>query len=98
MVGLPGDRLAHVGDFHQRPLSQCRCPFPSGCLDARAMPPPLTFAVPKGRIPDAALPVSARAGVAPDAAFHDTASGALSFAPDDPAMRIRRVRAFGSAR
>ena len=40
----------------------------------------LTFAVPKGRILDEALPVMARAGVVPEAAFHDKGSRALSFA------------------
>ena len=46
------------------------------------MPSPLTFAVPKGRILDEALPVMARAGVVPEAAFHDKGSRALSFACD----------------
>ena len=34
----------------------------------------LTFAVPKGRILDEALPVMARAGVVPEQAFHDKAN------------------------
>jgi len=58
---------------------------------------PLIFAVPKGRILDEALPVMARAGVVPESAFHDKASRALSFATDDRAMRIIRVRAFDVA-
>ncbi|MFA9200708.1 MAG: hypothetical protein ACEQR8_05905 [Cypionkella sp.] len=33
---------------------------------------PLTFAVPKGRILDEALPLMARAGVVPEAAFYTT--------------------------
>ena len=61
------------------------------------MAEPLTFAVPKGRILDEALPVMARAGVVPEAAFHDKANRALSFAADDPDMRIIRVRAFDVA-
>jgi ATP phosphoribosyltransferase len=58
---------------------------------------PLTFAVPKGRILDEALPVMARAGVVPESAFHDKASRALSFATDDGELRIIRVRAFDVA-
>ena len=59
--------------------------------------PALTFAVPKGRILDEALPVMARAGVVPEADFHDKSSRALSFACEDPAMRVIRVRAFDVA-
>src|SRR5690606_2033076 len=97
MTGLPGDGLTHIGDLHQRLPSHSRCPLPCPCLDARAMAEPLTFAVPKGRILDEALPVMARAGVVPEAAFHDKANRALSFAADDPDMRIIRVRAFDVA-
>lgn len=61
------------------------------------MPKPLTFAVPKGRILEEALPMMARAGVVPEAAFHDKGNRALSFACEDPAMRIIRVRAFDVA-
>ena len=61
------------------------------------MAQPLTFAVPKGRILDEALPVMARAGVVPEAAFHDKASRALSFACDGGGMRLIRVRAFDVA-
>lgn len=57
----------------------------------------LTFAVPKGRILDEALPVMARAGVVPESAFHDKGNRALSFASEDPALRIIRVRAFDVA-
>lgn len=59
--------------------------------------PPLTFAVPKGRILDEALPVMARAGVVPEAAFHDKGSRALSFACDGGELRLIRVRAFDVA-
>jgi ATP phosphoribosyltransferase len=64
--------------------------------------PPLTFAVPKGRILDEALPLMARAGVVPEAEFHDKNSRALSFAcAEDPIwgsdMRLIRVRAFDVA-
>lgn len=58
---------------------------------------PLTFAVPKGRILDEALPLMARAGVVPEAEFHDKGSRALSFACEDADMRLIRVRAFDVA-
>ena len=58
---------------------------------------PLIFAVPKGRILDEALPVMARAGVVPEAAFHDKTNRALSFACEGSEMRIIRVRAFDVA-
>ncbi|WP_159978088.1 MULTISPECIES: ATP phosphoribosyltransferase [unclassified Novosphingobium] len=61
------------------------------------MPTPLTFAVPKGRILDEALPLMARAGVAPEAEFHDKKSRALSFACENSNMRLIRVRAFDVA-
>jgi ATP phosphoribosyltransferase len=61
------------------------------------MPQPLTFAVPKGRILDEALPLMARAGVVPEAAFHDKSNRALSFACEGTDMRIIRVRAFDVA-
>lgn len=58
---------------------------------------PLTFAVPKGRILDEALPLMARAGVVPEAEFHDKKSRALSFACENSEMRVIRVRAFDVA-
>lgn len=58
---------------------------------------PLTFAVPKGRILDEALPVMARAGVVPEDAFHDKANRSLSFATIRDDMRLIRVRAFDVA-
>ncbi|MFM5894628.1 MAG: ATP phosphoribosyltransferase [Novosphingobium sp.] len=61
------------------------------------MPQPLIFAVPKGRILDEALPLMARAGVVPEAAFHDKKNRALSFGCDGSDMRIIRVRAFDVA-
>lgn len=57
----------------------------------------LTFAVPKGRILDEALPVMARAGVVPEAAFHDKNNRALSFGCENSDMCIIRVRAFDVA-
>lgn len=61
------------------------------------MADPLTFAVPKGRILEEALPVMARAGVVPEAAFNDKSNRSLTFASEDGAMRIIRVRAFDVA-
>ena len=57
----------------------------------------LTFAVPKGRILDEALPVMARAGVVPEEGFHDKHNRALSFGTTRDDMRIIRVRAFDVA-
>ena len=64
---------------------------------ASALTPPLTFAVPKGRILDEALPVMARAGLVPESAFHDKGNRALSFPCEDGQTRIIRVRAFDVA-
>ena len=61
------------------------------------MAEPLTFAVPKGRLLDEALPLMTRAGVVPEAEFHDKKSRALSFACENSDMRIIRVRAFDVA-
>jgi ATP phosphoribosyltransferase len=61
------------------------------------MAKPLTFAVPKGRILDEALPLMARAGVVPEAAFHDKKNRSLSFGCEGSDMRIIRVRAFDVA-
>lgn len=60
-------------------------------------PGQLTFAVPKGRILDEALPVMTRAGIEPDAEFHDPKSRALAFATSRADMRLIRVRAFDVA-
>ena len=57
----------------------------------------LTFAVPKGRILDEALPVMARAGVVPEEGFHDKANRSLTFATTRDDMRLIRVRAFDVA-
>ncbi len=61
------------------------------------MPAPLIFAVPKGRILDEALPLLARAGVVPEAAFSDKSSRALAFATNRDDLRLIRVRAFDVA-
>jgi ATP phosphoribosyltransferase len=58
---------------------------------------PLTFAVPKGRLLDEALPMMAAAGIVPEAESHDKKSRALSFACESSDMRVIRVRAFDVA-
>ncbi|UZW54733.1 ATP phosphoribosyltransferase [Sphingobium sp. JS3065] len=58
---------------------------------------PLTFAIPKGRILDEALPLLAQAGIEPEAEFHDKKSRALRFATNRPDVSIIRVRAFDVA-
>lgn len=57
----------------------------------------LTFAIPKGRILEEALPVMARAGVVPEDTFHDKANRSLTFATTREGMRLIRVRAFDVA-
>ena len=57
----------------------------------------LTFAVPKGRILDEALPVMARADVVPEQGFFDKSNRSLSFDTTRPDMRLIRVRAFDVA-
>ncbi|MPT48515.1 MAG: ATP phosphoribosyltransferase [Sphingobium sp.] len=58
---------------------------------------PLIIAVPKGRILDEALPLLAKAGIEPDAEFHDKKSRALKFATNHANVSIIRVRAFDVA-
>jgi ATP phosphoribosyltransferase len=57
----------------------------------------LTFAVPKGRILEEALPVMERAGVVPEDGFHDKANRSLTFACKREGLRLIRVRAFDVA-
>jgi ATP phosphoribosyltransferase len=61
------------------------------------MAQPLTFAVPKGRILDEAMPVMARAGLVPESAFHDKGNRALAFDCEGGTARLIRVRAFDVA-
>ncbi len=61
------------------------------------MTAPLIIAVPKGRILDEALPLLARAGIEPEAEFHDKKSRALKFATNREGVSIIRVRAFDVA-
>lgn len=60
-------------------------------------PSMLTFAVPKGRLLDEAMPLLGHAGIEPEAAFHDKGSRALAFATSRPDLRLIRVRAFDVA-
>ena len=61
------------------------------------MPTPLIFALPKGRLLDEALPLMARAGLEPEAEFHDASSRKLQFATNVEGLSIIRVRAFDAA-
>ncbi len=61
------------------------------------MADPVIIAVPKGRILDEALPLLARAGIEPEAAFSDESSRALRFATSRPDISLIRVRAFDVA-
>ena len=61
------------------------------------MPQPLVIAVPKGRILKEALPLLARVGIEPEAAFGDEDSRALRFATNSPHVSLIRVRAFDVA-
>jgi ATP phosphoribosyltransferase len=61
------------------------------------MSAPIIMAVPKGRILGEALPLLARAGILPEAAFADEESRALRFATGDPGLSLIRVRAFDVA-
>ncbi len=61
------------------------------------MPQPIIFAVPKGRILEEALPLLARVGVVPEAAFSDANSRALQFATNQSHISLIRVRAFDVA-
>ncbi|WP_420141828.1 ATP phosphoribosyltransferase [Sphingomonas sp.] len=59
--------------------------------------PPITIAVPKGRILAEVLPLFARAGIEPEPAFADENSRALRFATNRPDIGLIRVRAFDVA-
>ena len=51
----------------------------------------LTFAVPKGRLLEEALPLMERAGLVPEASFHDKGNRALSFKTNRDDMRLIAV-------
>ena len=57
----------------------------------------LIIAVPKGRILSEALPLLAKAGIQPEAAFSDETNRALKFATNHSHIALIRVRAFDVA-
>jgi ATP phosphoribosyltransferase len=61
------------------------------------MAAPIIIAVPKGRILSEVMPLFARAGIEPEAAFADEDSRALRFATNRPDIGLIRVRAFDVA-
>ena len=61
------------------------------------MSQPIIFAIPKGRILSEALPLLAKAGIVPEAAFGDKESRALKFATNRADISLIRVRAFDVA-
>jgi len=58
---------------------------------------PLVLALPKGRILGEVLPLLARAGIEPEAAFADPDSRQLRFRTSVPGLEIIRVRSFDVA-
>ncbi|MDX3885041.1 MULTISPECIES: ATP phosphoribosyltransferase [Edaphosphingomonas] len=61
------------------------------------MADPIIIAIPKGRILVETLPMLARVGIVPEAAFSDEDSRALRFATNQPHIGLIRVRAFDVA-
>ena len=61
------------------------------------MAEPIIIAIPKGRILVETLPMLARVGIVPEAAFSDEDSRALRFATNDANVGLIRVRAFDVA-
>jgi ATP phosphoribosyltransferase len=57
----------------------------------------LVLALPKGRILKEAVPLLARAGIEPEAAFHDESGRLLRFATNVPGLHIIRARSFDVA-
>lgn len=57
----------------------------------------LVLALPKGRILEEAVPLLRRAGIEPEAAFHDGDSRKLQFDTNVPGLGIIRVRSFDVA-
>ena len=64
---------------------------------ATLMPEPISFAIPKGRILDEALPLLARVGIEPAPDFFDSKSRSLIFGTNQPHISLIRVRAFDVA-
>lgn len=61
------------------------------------MAPPLTIALPKGRIQKELAPVLERAGIRPERAFFDDKERQLHFVTDNPQVQLIRVRSFDVA-
>lgn len=57
----------------------------------------LVMALPKGRILKEVLPLLKRAGIEPEAEFHDDNSRKLRFATNHPGLELIRVRSFDVA-
>ena len=57
----------------------------------------ITFAVPKGRILSELLPLMEKAGITPEADFHNANSRRLSFSTNLPYLTLIRVRSFDVA-
>lgn len=60
-------------------------------------PETLVMAVPKGRIQSELMPLLARAGIEPEAAFADADARQLRFATNVPGLSLIRVRSFDVA-
>jgi ATP phosphoribosyltransferase len=58
---------------------------------------PLVLALPKGRILKELAPLMEKAGIRPEAAFHDDKSRQLRFSTNHPGLEIVRVRSFDVA-
>lgn len=63
----------------------------------RSSPPTLVFALPKGRILKELVPLMQRAGIEPEAEFHDENSRRLRFRTNLPGIELVRVRSFDVA-
>lgn len=61
------------------------------------MLPPITIALPKGRIAEEAAPLLAQAGIRPEKAFFDEDSRRLQFDCEGGRVRLIRVRSFDVA-
>ncbi len=60
-------------------------------------PEKLVIAVPKGRIQEELTPLMARAGIEPEAAFHDSDARQLTFETNVDGLSLIRVRSFDVA-
>ena len=72
-------------------------PAPGNEAASAASADPLVIAVPKGRVTDEVMPLLARAGITPEAAFDDADARQLRFATNHPHISIVRVRSFDVA-